>query len=124
MSSNNPELSGQIPAPEHPKENKGLVEKLKRMLTGGQSAAETSISEGSRTLDNSAEHQEIVSQLADQRARQEAVGADKAQLRAQALEELGGASGVVSVGPEEVERKIAEIRSRNTPESSVDTPAA
>jgi hypothetical protein len=110
--------------PVHANENTGLVDKLRGMLAGKADTVETPISEGADVLDNSAEHQEIVGQLADQRAKQDIVEAEEAQLRAQALQELGGASGVVSAGPEEVERKIAEIRARNTPEAGTDTTAS
>ncbi|QQS26659.1 hypothetical protein IPM44_02955 [bacterium] len=110
--------------PVHANENTGLVDKLRSMLSGKTDTVETPISEGADVLDNSAEHQEMVSQLADQRAQRDIVETEEAQLRAQALQELGGASGVVSAGPEEIERKIAEIRARNTPEADMDIPAS
>ncbi len=110
--------------PVHASENTGLLDKLRDMLIGKTDRVETPISEGADVLDSSAEHQEMANQLVDRRAQRDTAEAEEAQLRAQALEELGGASGVVSAGPEEVERKIAEIRARNTPESNVDTPAA
>lgn len=104
--------------------NIGLINKLRSAMAGKTDTVETPISEGADVLDNSAEHQEMVSQLADRRAKQDIAEAEEAQLRVQALQELGGASGVVSAGPEEIERKIAEIRARNTPEADMDIPAS
>lgn len=125
MSQETPQGSGETQkTPAHAKANEGLVGKLRGMLASKSDRAETPISEGAKVLDNSAEHQGMASQLADQRAKQDIVEAEEAQLRAQALQELGGANGVVSAGPEEVERKIAEIRALNTPEAGTDIPAS
>lgn len=100
----------QQPVPEHPRENKGLVQKLKELLT--HQRVETPISEGSAALDDTAEHHEVVGGMMARREQGEAAAADKAELRKRAVNELGGASGVVTASPEDVERKMAEIATR------------
>lgn len=112
------------PQNEHPKEHDGLAEKLKNILGGRPDSPKGQISEGSQILDNSAEHQKMVDQLEQKRSEKSQTGAEAAKLRAQALEELGGSSGVVTGGSDAIEQKVAEIQARNADASQRNNPAA
>ena len=65
-------------------------------------------SEGTRGLDNSDEHRDMVSQIETLRIKKEQEEADARKARLQAMEELGGKAGVIT-NQAALEQRTAEI---------------
>ena len=85
------------PPQPNPNENPGLVDKLRSMLTEANGGKDE------------------LRRFEEERTSRRNQALEMAELRRQAVEELTGENGVVTAGPEEIEAKMREIASQETP---------